>query len=63
MQLARPTLRDNVVRSRSPAPSHARIGVRRHLHRSLLIFRLLSYTLKAVAYLFSNYFVSLHMPI
>jgi len=35
-----------------------------HLQRSLLIFcRLLSYTTKAVAYLFSSYFVSLHMSI
>jgi len=33
------------------------------LQRSLLIFRRLSYTTKAVAYLFSNYFVSMHMPI
>jgi len=29
---------DNAVQSRSPAPSHAGIGVRRHLQRSLLIF-------------------------
>jgi len=52
--------------SYTPVKNLRRIKVRsktsKQLH-SLLIFRLLSYTTKDVAYLFSNYFVSLHMSI
>jgi len=45
-----------------PAPSHTRIGVRRHLQRFFAyLCRLRSYTTNAAAYLFSNYFVSLHI--